>query len=126
VLLLLFASAVEKCSCIPHLLRTLVSIVQHVTDADVGFPASELRSKLLIRVFRLSLSILKARCEPWLTFINSPSDVNRLFTILTTISEVAVPKAISHQIDGNYDSKVLLVCLSADVCLFRLLRLDHQ
>jgi len=89
----------EKCSCIPHLLRTLVFIVQHITDNDAGFPASELRSKLLVQVFRLSLSILKARCEPWLTFINSPSDVNRLFTILTTISEVTIHKALSHQID---------------------------
>ena len=95
----------EKCSCIPHLLRTLVFIIQHVTDSDVAFPASELRSKLLIQVFRLSLSILKARREPWLTFINSPSDVNRLFTILTAISEATIPETLSHQIDGNYQLK---------------------
>ena len=80
-------------------------IIQHVTDSDVAFPASELRSKLLIQVFRLSLSILKARREPWLTFINSPSDVNRLFTILTAISEATIPETLSHQIDGNYQLK---------------------
>ena len=94
---------VEKCPCIPHLLRTLVLIIQHVTENDVAcLSASEMRLKLLIRVFRLSLAILKARCEPWLTFINSQSEVNRLFTILTAISEVAIPKAFSHHILGNY------------------------
>ncbi len=99
---LMYFTTAKKCACIPHLLKSLVFVIQHQAELDglTSF-AAERRLKMLVQAFRLSLSILSSRREPWLTFKHSPAEVNRLYTVLTAISvEFPIPNEISHEING--------------------------
>ncbi|KAI9560395.1 hypothetical protein GHT06_014412 [Daphnia sinensis] len=94
-------NSVKKCLCVPHLLKSLVFVVQHQIEVDGLTPqAAERRMKMLVQAFRLSLGILSSRQEPWLTYKHSSAEVNRLYTVLTAISvDFHVPKEISHEIN---------------------------
>ena len=86
--------------CIPHLLKSLVYVVQHQTEIEGLTPyAADRRLKLLVQAFRLSLSILSSRREPWLTYKQSPAEMNRLYTVLTAIVD-PLPNDISNEING--------------------------
>jgi len=91
-----------NCPCIPHLLKVLVLIVQHQTEIDgLSATAANRRLNFLVRAFRLSLSILNSHREPWTVFVKSPTEVSRLYTVLTTISvEFPIPKSLADQING--------------------------
>lgn len=95
---------VKKCACIPHLLKLLVFIVQHQAELEgLASHITDLRFKMLVQAFRLSISILNSRREPWITFKHSPAEINRLYTVLTVISvEFPLPKEISPEINGKH------------------------
>lgn len=100
----------KKCACIAHLLKALTLSIQHLVlldtlDSSVG----DRRLKLLVQAFRLSLSVLHCRREPWVTFAQTPAEVNRLFTVLTAVSvDFPIPKELSHEINGNTDQTPIL------------------
>ncbi|EFX74105.1 hypothetical protein DAPPUDRAFT_324583 [Daphnia pulex] len=91
----------KKCLCIPHLLKALVFVVQHQTEIDGLTPyAADRRLKMLVQAFRLALSALSFRREPWVTYKHSPAEANRLYTVLTVISvEFPLPNDTSQEIN---------------------------
>ncbi len=100
----------KKCLCIPHLLKALVFVVQHQTEIDGLTPyAADRRLKMLVQAFRLALSILSSRREPWVTYKHSPAEANRLYTVLTAISvEFPLPNDTSQEINGTIFVNVFL------------------
>jgi hypothetical protein len=85
----------RKCACIPHLLRALVLMVDFQTGPE-RWPCHDALKRAewtdwMLRVFRLSSAIVKARTEPWITFTSSQSEINRIFTVMTTLTEIRLP-----------------------------------
>ena len=74
----------------PHVLKTLLSIVEHQTDGqmDCGEMWPVERVELMVQIFEVCLNVLKSRNEPWITFVRSHIEVNRILTILTLIAEI--------------------------------------
>ena len=85
----------RKCACIPHLLRALVLMVDYQTGPE-RWPCHDALKRAewtdwMLRVFRLSSAIVRARTEPWITFTSSQSEINRIFTVMTTLTEIRLP-----------------------------------
>lgn len=86
------------------MLKALVFVVQHQGELDgLSSYAADRRLKMLVQAFRLSLSILSSRSEPWLTFVHSTAEVNRLYTVLTAVAvDFPVSKELSNELNGEF------------------------
>ena len=55
---------------------------------------------LLLEPATVRMEVLRCQRQPWLTFTASQSELNRLFSVLTTLTELALPPQLAHEING--------------------------